>query len=519
MRILFELTLIGSTFTLILVLLKSPLIRKFGGSWYYYIWIPVLFAFCFPYKIDIFKYFTNLIPKTAVLYTASDSFIRNNVYQGISAEIDRNNTLINTENAAQYINECLLILYIIGLLIFLLYYIGLYISFRQRIKKSGKEIVNEQYKLCMKNVCSEMGINNEILFLESNTIKVPMFTGIFKPAIVIPAEEFEINELRLILKHELTHFKRKDMVYKTLALAVHIVHWFNPISCITVRIINEACEYSCDETVTKYMNCDERKKYGYMLLNQIKYSSERSTFAAMFSKNSKSILKRRFEIIMNNKKYNYFKVTAAFICAFLLFSNFFELNTIDTFAKGSSAVYEEDTVINSTELNKTENLDKISEEQAVEMAKAAIKKYYDIDTDSLITDITYIEEGSGSVQPVGWFIRLFPDDANKTCDYAAWIDPEGTKLTVSVSGLWENTEIIGEDSISTIQSDNKLEEKVEEISGEPKGSIKNVYVANLEKSIGEKMYNVNYELEDGSIYTATLTYPEKELKSISMPIK
>ena len=153
------------------------------------------------------------------------------------------------------------------------------------------------------------------------------------------------------------------------------------------------------------------------------------------------------------------------------------------------------------------------------MAKSAIKKYYDINVDSLVVDATYIEEDSGSVQPVGWFIRLFPDDVNKTCDYAAWIDPEGETVRVSVSGLWENAEIIGEDSISEIELDNGWIEKVSEISGEPIENINNIYFENLDERVGEKTFNVSYELNDGSAYTATFTYPDKELKGISLPGK
>jgi hypothetical protein len=33
------------------------------------------------------------------------------------------------------------------------------------------------------------------------------------------------------------------------------------------------------------------------------------------------------------------------------------------------------------------------------------------------------------------------------------------------------------------------------------------------------MVNVSYELNDGSTYTATFTYPGKELKGISIPGK
>lgn len=56
MNILFQLTIIGSIFSLILILLKPILIKRYGGSWYYYIWILVLFSFCFPYKFDLLNY-------------------------------------------------------------------------------------------------------------------------------------------------------------------------------------------------------------------------------------------------------------------------------------------------------------------------------------------------------------------------------------------------------------------------------------------------------------------------------
>lgn len=249
----------------------------------------------------------------------------------------------------------------------------------------------------------------------------------------------------------------------------------------------------------------------------------------MFSKNGKHILKRRFEIIMSERKYKYIKITASFLCAAILITVFFDLKPINAFADGDVVVYENDAIkssdvtteetIENAETTGILELEKISEEQAVEMAKSAIKKYYDIDVDSLVVDATYIEEDSGSVQPVGWFIRLFPDDVNKTCDYAAWIDPKGETVRVSVSGLWENAEIIGEDSISEIESDNGWIEKVSEISGEPVENIKNIYFENLDESIGEKTLNVSYELNDGSTYTATLTYPGKELKGISIPGK
>ena len=523
MRLLMELTLIGSIFTLILLIFKTPLIKRFGGSWYYYIWTAVLFSFCFPYKADISKFITNMIMadrQTFVSVTA-DTFVRQNVYKGASAAAGAYGASQRSLVAADSIAECVFILYFIGLAGALMYYTGMYISFRQKLKKSLLE-PREGYRSCLNEVCSEMGIVKNIQLMESSEVRSPIFTGLLHPMIVIPNQDFNKNDLRLILRHELTHYKRGDMIYKTTALAVHILHWFNPFSYFAMRTINEACEYSCDEYVTKYMDDGERKQYGYMLLNQLKTPSEKPLFAAMFCKNGKNILKRRFEIIMSDKKYRYVKITTAFICALVLVSGFFDLKPINVLADGNTAEYEADSIESVSGVNGAETTEKlepavkISEEKAVEMAEGAISKYYDIDPASLTADASYYEEGSDSVQPEGWFIRLFPDDPDKQCDYAAWIAPDGSRVTVAVSGLFDNSLIIGEDSISEIESDNGWISRLSEISGESESDIKNVQFPDIESSTGSNMVDVSYELDDGKIYTATLTYPDKELKGITI---
>lgn len=292
MRLLIELTLIGSIFTLILLIFKTPLIKRFGGSWYYYIWTAVLFSFCFPYKADILKYISNMImaDRQTFVSATADTFVRQNVYKGASAAVGAYGASQRSLVAADSIAECVFILYFIGLAGALMYYTGMYISFRQKLKKSLLE-PREGYRSCLNEVCSEMGIVKNIQLMESSEVRSPIFTGLLHPMIVIPNQDFNKNDLRLILRHELTHYKRGDMIYKTTALAVHILHWFNPFSYFAMRTINEACEYSCDEYVTKYMDDGERKQYGYMLLNQLKTPSEKPLLRPCSAKTEKISLK------------------------------------------------------------------------------------------------------------------------------------------------------------------------------------------------------------------------------------
>ncbi|WP_219710564.1 M56 family metallopeptidase, partial [Clostridioides difficile] len=68
---------------------------------------------------------------------------------------------------------------------------------------------------------------------------------------------FKEKELKLIFRHELIHYKRKDNFLKLIMLIVNILYWFNPICYLLKKHFNEVCELSCDELVIKGYNIDE----------------------------------------------------------------------------------------------------------------------------------------------------------------------------------------------------------------------------------------------------------------------
>lgn len=56
---------------------------------------------------------------------------------------------------------------------------------------------------------------------------------------------------RLILLHELAHYRRGD-VWKSLLVRVLLVpHWFNPLAWLAVRRFDEAAEWECDDVVRR----------------------------------------------------------------------------------------------------------------------------------------------------------------------------------------------------------------------------------------------------------------------------
>ncbi len=63
----------------------------------------------------------------------------------------------------------------------------------------------------------------------------PAITGLRKNKIIIPNKNLK-KKLKLIFRHELIHYKRKDNFLKLIMLIVNILYWFNPICYLLKNI-------------------------------------------------------------------------------------------------------------------------------------------------------------------------------------------------------------------------------------------------------------------------------------------
>ena len=77
------------------------------------------------------------------------------------------------------------------------------------------------------------------------------------------------HALRYSILHELTHFKRRDLWLKTLALLVNAVHWFNPFMWYMTRLVERDTELACDEAALKLLPPEEHKAYGTTILDAV----------------------------------------------------------------------------------------------------------------------------------------------------------------------------------------------------------------------------------------------------------
>ena len=130
----------------------------------------------------------------------------------------------------------------------------------------------------------------------TDMLQSPMITGIFRPTLYIPESDLTPNEQSLILEHELVHYRRGDILFKWLIMAVKCIHWFNPIVYVLARYIERECEASCDFKATRSMSDADKKRYMYTLVDMIERKATSLSFGAQMSA-EKSGLKLRIRAV------------------------------------------------------------------------------------------------------------------------------------------------------------------------------------------------------------------------------
>ncbi len=99
----------------------------------------------------------------------------------------------------------------------------------------------------------------------STKVSSPAVYGIIKPIIVM--SEFNKNDIAYILSHEQVHIKRGDNLWRTVAVLISILHWFNPFVWLFLKYFLQDMELSCDEIAIRSMSLKQRKAYAHTLLN------------------------------------------------------------------------------------------------------------------------------------------------------------------------------------------------------------------------------------------------------------
>ena len=148
----------------------------------------------------------------------------------------------------------------------------------------------------------EMGLKKAPPLRFSRAVDSPMAAGLFRPCLLLPGEPVEARELAFILRHELTHYRRRDLWYKLLLLAANGMHWFNPLAWLLRREAERDLELTCDDAVVAGRDDEERRAYSEALLASIHRQKglSRAALSTHFY-GGKEVMMERFRNILGSR--------------------------------------------------------------------------------------------------------------------------------------------------------------------------------------------------------------------------
>ena len=312
-------TLAGSVICTALLIFKNKILSLLSGKALYYISLLAMLIFILPMNIGEIS-----LPKapihqqvnvtefnTKTKAEKTDNALIQTVRQEAQQETQHNvlpkpSKIVRRSNPIT-IQEILIAVWLLGFIIIMCRYLISYFRFKKKICGFDTHEVID-------------GVD----VIKSTIISSPLVFGFFKPTLAIPEIKMNEDDYNLAIKHEMVHYKHHDSWFKLFAVIVNSIYWFNPITYLMVNLIGEACEYACDEQVTKEMDMSDRKQYSTMILSMVCQTSP--ALSSNMVKNKKQ-LKRRFEMIMKKKKFSVWGTTLCMVlilvltCCSVVFAN------------------------------------------------------------------------------------------------------------------------------------------------------------------------------------------------------
>lgn len=264
------------------LLIISPLIKKsYVAKWRYYMWLFIAVRLIIPYKIN---------------------FISPPVTMELPESISGIPTAATGTEEVFSLQTALMLIWLTGMILFLLYQLTAYLGFKRTVKRWAKPLDDKRVKRFFEEIKASIGEKRKLDIKICRAVSTPMVFGFIRPVLLLPDSGYTDIELYAILKHELIHFRRNDIFYKLVLMAANALNWFNPLVYLMVSAANKDIELVCDSEVVKEQDMDFRRDYCRAILSVIHSKRSVSTPLSTCFIISKKVMKERFHDILDIRK-------------------------------------------------------------------------------------------------------------------------------------------------------------------------------------------------------------------------
>ena len=189
-----------------------------------------------------------------------------------------------------------------GAICLLLWQLTSFFCYKRRILKRGRVVEDPILLVQLQELSKELGIRKKITFMIYEKADSPMVVGFWNPILVIPSEEYGLNESFYILRHELIHLRRNDVFVKFLLLLARDFHWFNPVAYLMHREAMIDMELACDEAVVRGSSLVQKEAYTETLMSTLNRRQYKASLLSTQFSGGKRVMKKRFQNILTKVK-------------------------------------------------------------------------------------------------------------------------------------------------------------------------------------------------------------------------
>ena len=252
------------------------------------------------------------------LFILADSPVASNIpIFNVYAEICwfLRDTLFYWKGMSVSIMMLLQVLWVAGGIVSALYRIHGYAMTHRQIRRY-RRLRKPEFAEAVRRINAELGRKAEFRIVTSKRLGTPCIFGVFRPYIGIPEMELKPEEIYLVMKHEMLHYYRGDMIIKILCEALKAVYWWNPFVYMLGDLVSSMQEINVDFRIVRGLSEMEQLEYVDCLAKVARHRVKRkreNRWEISFRKESPSEVHKRINLMIKNQEISGKKTTASFL--------------------------------------------------------------------------------------------------------------------------------------------------------------------------------------------------------------
>lgn len=188
--------------------------------------------------------------------------------EGLSPQEGAPSTPVNT-GPVLTLGAALTALWALGAAGLLLWHLLGLVRFARYVRRWAVPLSRPEDLAVLEALRADLGLRRPVPVCLCPGVDSPMLAGLFRPVILLPQQPPQGEALWFALRHELLHYRRRDIPYKAVLLLANCVHWFNPLVWVMRGAADRDMELCCDAGVIDGLSRQQRSSYGQAILSAL----------------------------------------------------------------------------------------------------------------------------------------------------------------------------------------------------------------------------------------------------------